>query len=173
MRARCIVCKYLVSLTLVAGVSPVVAEVAGCSGEKYRHFDFWLGDWDVHTAQGELAGYNRVTRDQAGCLLIENWRGSQGGIGTSFNFYDPVDDRWRQVWVAPGTHIEISGQITDGSMVLEGFITYLRTAQRFAFRGTWTLQEDGRVRQFFEKSREQGEWKPWFEGFYSRGHRSD
>ena len=37
------------------------------------------------------------------------------------------------------------------------------------FRGTWTLLEDGRVRQFFEQSADQGKsWQAWFEGFYKR-----
>jgi len=37
------------------------------------------------------------------------------------------------------------------------------------FRGLWTPQPDGRVRQFFEQSDDGGKtWKPWFEGFYTR-----
>jgi hypothetical protein len=33
----------------------------------------------------------------------------------------------------------------------------------------WTPLADGRVRQFFEQSDDDGtNWTPWFEGFYSR-----
>jgi hypothetical protein len=42
----------------------------------------------------------------AGCLLVEHWRNTQGGTGTSINLYNPVDDRWRQLWVSPGTNID-------------------------------------------------------------------
>src|SRR5690606_22958901 len=28
--------------------------------EKFREFDFWVGEWDVHTPDGKLAGRNVV-----------------------------------------------------------------------------------------------------------------
>ena len=173
LRGFCIACKCFVSLLLGLGLSPAFADSAGCEGGSYDEFDFWLGSWEVRDGDGNLAGQNRINREQAGCLLVESWRGAQGGIGTSLNFYNPVDDRWRQVWVSPGTNIDISGTLTDGSMVLEGFITYLAPGKRYPFRGTWTPLEDGRVRQFFEESREENIWQPWFEGFYARAAPSD
>lgn len=40
--------------------------------------------------------------------------------------------------------------------------------------GDWEVRlADGRVRQYFEESREPGVWQPWFEGFYSRPEASD
>ncbi len=99
---------------------------------------------------------------------MENWQGAQGSTGTSMNFYDPVAGQWQQIWVSPGVIIDIGGTLVDGSMVLEGLITYTGTNEHFPFKGIWTLLDDGRVRQFFEESREPGQWKPWFEGFYTR-----
>ena len=52
-------------------------------------------------------------------------------------------------------------------MILEGRYV-LPGGKRLTMRGTWTLLEDGRVRQFFETSEDQETWTPWFEGFYSR-----
>jgi len=157
---------------VVAG-SLVFAATDDCEGEKYQQFDFWVGSWEVSVSDGTLAGHNEVRREQGGCLLVENWRNTQGGTGTSLNFYNPVDDQWRQVWVSAGSNIDIVGGLTPAGMVLEGFITYLAQAERFAFRATWTLQPDGRVRQFFEEAREPGVWKPWFEGFYARSTAPD
>jgi hypothetical protein len=37
------------------------------------------------------------------------------------------------------------------------------------FRGLWTLLPDGRVRQFFEQSNDDGKtWVTWFDGYYTR-----
>ena len=56
--------------------------------EEFRHFDFWLGEWDVHVANGQLAGHNRIESEQKGCVLIENWTNSGGGRGMSVNYVD-------------------------------------------------------------------------------------
>jgi hypothetical protein len=54
-------------------------------------------------------------------------------------------------------------------MLLEGQIHYTSNGITAPFRGLWTAQPDGRVRQFFEQSNDGGEtWEPWFEGYYSR-----
>lgn len=100
---------------------------------------------------------------------MENWTSTQGGTGTSLNFYSPVAERWRQVWVSPGTIIDISGGLRGVDMVLEGSIAYAGPELAiYPFRGTWSPLPDGRVRQFFEEAREPDVWKPWFEGFYTR-----
>ncbi|MEZ5559111.1 MAG: hypothetical protein R3E86_11315 [Pseudomonadales bacterium] len=164
----------LLALTLAAVVaSPVQAAAREhpCERPPYRAFDFWLGTWEVFDASGEKAGDNRITREQDGCLLLESWRGRGGGTGQSQNFYDPVGDHWRQVWVSPGVIIDIQGGVHAASMVLVGDITYLASGERFPFRGMWTPLPDGRVRQFFEESRVPGQWTAWFEGFYQRAER--
>lgn len=128
-----------------------------------------MGKWEVRLADDRLAGRNSIERTQQGCLLVENWTSTQGGTGTSLNFYSPVAERWRQVWVSPGTIIDISGGLRGVDMVLEGSIAYAGPElATYPFRGTWSPLPDGRVRQFFEEAREPDVWKPWFEGFYTR-----
>ncbi len=148
-------------------VGAAAAEPA-CEGAEYRQFDFWLGSWHVHMADGRKAGENRISREEQGCVLVERWQGIEGGTGRSYNFYDPVAAAWRQVWVSPGAIIDISGGFSQGAMVLEGHIVYTGSGERRAFRGTWTPLADGRVRQYFEEVRDDAGWQPWFEGFYSR-----
>lgn len=167
-RDTCMKCKKLLVALLCSWCASVAAAPAPCADPAYRAFDFWLGKWDVHLADGQTAGTNHITSAQQGCLLMENWQGAQGSTGTSMNFYDPVAGQWQQIWVSPGVIIDIGGTLVDGSMVLEGLITYTGTNEHFPFKGIWTLLDDGRVRQFFEESREPGQWKPWFEGFYTR-----
>lgn len=140
---------------------------APCEGEAYRAFDFWLGDWWVNGADGSFAGSNRVTSEEEGCLILERWTSARGATGQSYNFLDPANGLWRQLWVSEGAVIDYSGSLNaEGEMVLEGEIAY-RSGRIAPFRGTWTPMEDGSVRQHFqEQDTETGEWSDWFIGLY-------
>ena len=83
------------------------------------------------------------------------------------NFFDPGRGAWRQIWVSAGTTIDVSGGLQEGAMVLEGEIHYRTTGDVRPFRGRWSLEPDGRVRQFFEE-RIDDAWQPWFEGLYAK-----
>jgi hypothetical protein len=57
-----------------------------CSALEYRQFDFWLGDWDAFDAgQPALVARTRVDRTLDGCVLRENYQGSNGLKGQSFS----------------------------------------------------------------------------------------
>ena len=138
---------------------------------EFTQFDFWVGDWEVRTADGRLVGTNRITKRADDCVLVEEWTSSGGGSGVSVNDSDPVAGEWVQVWNGSGgTQITIRGGLDDeGSMDLRGTLHYVGRGQTVRFRGLWTPLPDGRVRQYFEQSADDGEtWQPWFEGFYSR-----
>jgi hypothetical protein len=138
--------------------------------DRFRAFDFWVGEWNVRDAQGTLQGENSITRQEKGCVLVEQWQGVQGSTGMSINYLDRITDQWVQIWHAAGGYqIDIRGGLTDDGMLLRGTIHYIGTGQTAPFRGLWTPLADGRVRQFFEQSNDDGAtWVPWFEGFYSR-----
>lgn len=136
---------------------------------EFRQFDFWVGTWEVYNATNDQrAGTNHIESRHGGCLLVENWT-SVGGIdGTSINYYDSVRGTWRQYWVSGGYSIEIEGGLdAEGRMVLEGELHAYRSRQAVPFRGTWTPNPDGSVRQLFEQlDAETGEWVVWFDGRY-------
>lgn len=136
----------------------------------FSAFDFWLGEWDVHTANGTYAGSNAIRRAERGCVLIENWSSASGGSGMSINYLDKISGEWVQIWNdASGGQINIRGGITDNGMLLVGTIHDVASGTTLPFRGLWTLLPDGRVRQFFEQiSPDSEDWSPWFEGFYTR-----
>ena len=138
--------------------------------ERFGDFDFWIGSWDVHTANGQLAGHNQIERAERGCVLTEHWTNTAGGTGMSINYVDKTTDEWVQVWNSQGgSQINIRGELTDEGMNLAGTIHYVANGTTAPFRGLWTPMPDGRVRQYFEQSNDGGEtWVPWFEGFYSR-----
>jgi hypothetical protein len=136
----------------------------------FNDFDFWLGEWNVYSNDEDrtFQGTNSVTKHHQNCLIMENWTSASGGTGRSMNYYDPVEGHWRQLWVADGYSIDYSGGLDgSGAMVLSGKINDYKSGRSQAFRGTWTPNQDGSVRQFFEQQDSQsGAWKTWFDGLY-------
>ncbi|HRC56877.1 MAG TPA: hypothetical protein PKU97_13185 [Kofleriaceae bacterium] len=160
-----------------AAVEPVVAGASAapslspavCEGPgRRRDFDFWIGAWEVRGAKGAVVGENRIEPIHGGCALLESWASSDGGAGSSWNFYDPVRKKWRQVWLdRTAGIIELEGALVGSAMVLEG--TSLQPNGTLGkMRGTWTPLPDGKVRQVFEESSDGATWKITFDGLYSR-----
>ena len=144
---------------------PAVPAKAACTSGPSRQFDFWTGDWDVYVGN-TLAGTNRVDRVVADCLLFENWIGSKGGEGKSFNFYDAERNEWRQVWVAPGGTLDLHGTFVDGALRYTGE-TLRRDGSLVHQRLTFTPQPSGSVKQFWEQSTDGGTtWAVAFDGLY-------
>jgi hypothetical protein len=146
------------------------SQPAPCGGEAFKQFDFWIGNWDVTTPDGNLAGENLITSEENGCLILERWQSANGGTGQSYNFYNPATEKWRQVWISQGGMIDYEGGLTEsGSMKLEGTITNVATGLQAPFTGEWTPNEDGTVTQYFEQyDAETEQWNPWFSGLYTR-----
>ena len=140
-----------------------------CSRPEFRQFDFWVGEWDVADEQGRIAGRNSITLEQNDCAIIERWASAKDGTGFSLDHFDPLSGLWKQHWVGLGLILEMSGGLQDGAMVLEGKLQYLNEAKVTLLRGTWTPLPDGRVRQHFIESADDGKtWTEWFDGYYSK-----
>lgn len=139
-----------------------------CKLPGHRAFDFWVGEWEVITPQGQVAGTNAIESILGGCALLENWTGSSGGAGKSWNYFNPATGRWRQLWVSTiGDIIDYEGEFRDGAMRFAG--TSYHGKRRVLSRMTFTPLEDGRVRQLIEHSGDGGKtWVVWFDGYYSR-----
>jgi hypothetical protein len=168
-------CLSLVSLSQAQEQATTAQKPAKsiCETSKgFNDFDFWLGEWDVFSNDEKrmLQGTNSITKHHKNCLIMENWTNIQGVTGSSMNYYDAVEDQWRQLWVAGGYSIDYTGGLNEaGAMVLTGKINYYQTGKSHGFRGAWTANEDGSVRQFFEQQEpESGEWSVWFDGLYIR-----
>ena len=168
--------SFLFSSTLLAQATadnPVTSPEPVCETmESFNDFDFWLGEWNVYSNDEarKFQGTNVITKHHQNCLIMENWTNAGGGTGRSMNYYDAVEDQWRQLWVSDGYSIDYTGGLDEsGSMVLNGKINNYKTGKSQAFRGTWTPNEDGSVRQFFEQQDvDSSAWKPWFDGLYIR-----
>jgi hypothetical protein len=159
-----------VACVTLCGTAVAQQQPPGCTAAEYRQFDFWLGDWEVTDSAGTKPyGTNLVTREEAGCLVHEHWRGARGGTGQSFNFYDRRSGSWSQVWVASGGNVlRLSGHLEGGSMVLEGD-GVSPSGQPVRNRISWTPEPDGRVRQLWSISTDGGaSWRASFDGWYRR-----
>jgi hypothetical protein len=156
----------------------IVEKLTPCSGPQYREFDFWLGDWEVRDAAGQVVGHNRISKRNGGCVVFEEWESASGGTGNSFNLYDQQTRQWHQFWVdatginwlssdAQGNPATLRGGLRDGAMVL---IAHPDTLPAIGLtRATWRPLPDGRVRQTFETSRDGGKtWTVSFDGFYQK-----
>jgi hypothetical protein len=144
------------------------ASAAPCDAPANRAFDFWLGEWDVRTPDGKLAGTNRIEREYGGCVLHERYTTGSGFSGESLNVYDAGRKVWHQTWVdAAGTLLLLEGGLRDGKMVLEGQ-TANADAAPTQHRITWSPNADGSVRQLWESTDTTGQWTVAFDGKYTR-----
>ena len=125
-------------------------------------FDFWIGDWEVFTAHGELLGHNTISPVLGTGALAEHWRGAKSIEGRSLTAWDVGRGCWHQTWIDSGGGVLLlDGDIVDGSMVLEGVHEGVRQ------RITWT-PTDGEVRQLWETSADGQIWETAFDGRYRR-----
>ncbi|HJQ40481.1 MAG TPA: hypothetical protein VKB93_25320 [Thermoanaerobaculia bacterium] len=162
-----------------ARYNALLEKLTPCSGAQYRQFDFWVGEWEVRGANNQLLGHNRISKRYGGCVVLEEWQPAGGGDGgSSFNFYDQNTKQWHQFWVdssgtnwlssdKQGNPMTMYGGIRDGAMVLVSHPDSLPSIG--LTRATWRPLPDGRVRQTFESSTDNGKtWGVSFDGFYSK-----
>jgi hypothetical protein len=153
---------------VVAWIATPALAVAACEAPEHRAFDFWLGEWQVRTPDGKLAGVNRIAREYGGCVLHERYDTGRGYSGESLNIYDAGRKMWHQTWVdTSGTLLLLEGGLHSGSMVLEGQ-TVGADSQATKHRITWTPGADGSVRQLWESTDAKGRWSIAFDGQYTR-----
>jgi hypothetical protein len=89
-----------------------------CAQEAgYRALDFWVGEWDVETVDGQPAGRSRIERVLESCVVLENGWGRNGYEGKGFNLFHPATGRWEQLWVdSVGRLTRFEGEARDGNL---------------------------------------------------------
>lgn len=144
------------------------ASASKCGTEDHRAFDFWIGEWEVKTPDGKLAGHNRIESILGGCALREEWTGASGSQGTSLNIFDASRGVWHQSWVDnSGNLLALEGGLDGERLVLRGQVGKGDGATLHEI--AWTPLENGRVRQHWRSSADGGTtWKDVFVGLYGR-----
>ena len=135
---------------------------------EFRQFDFWIGEWDVKTPQGGLAGQSSVQLILGQCIIFENWTSGAGSSGKSFNIYDVNDKKWHQTWVDDkGVFTHYAGGIKNGAMVIVADTA--SAGKKSLAKMTFSKLPNGDVRQFGENSADDGKtWTTSFDLIYSR-----
>ncbi len=136
---------------------------------EYRQFDFWVGEWDVMNPRGQLAGTSSVQLILGNCVVFENWTGTRGSNGKSFNIYNAAKGKWQQNWVdSSGSVLELTGEFKDNAMRLTGESLRPGGAKTLE-RLTFTKINADRIRQLWEQSADDGKtWTVAFDGTYIR-----
>lgn len=164
--------KHLFGLSLfllIPLAMPAQSECACCT-EKHAEFNFWIGDWMVYDTIGNLIGENHIEHLEDRCILYENWKGSGGGTGRSFNFYDASDSTWNQLWLDnKGSNLMLKGRAEKNKMILTGVKLQEGKNGLYRNRITWTLNEDKTVSQQWDIIDKQGEFLfVAFKGIYKK-----
>lgn len=145
-------------------------EKVPCSGEKYSQFDFWEGSWTVYNTKGNVVGTNKLVKMQSNCVMQENWVSKSGpSRGTSYNYYNKIDDSWNQVWIDnSGFSLVLKGKSIDGKMVLK---SDLITSEKGNYYNqiTWSKNDDNSVTQLWQYVNEKDEIiSEVFRGIYKK-----
>lgn len=140
-----------------------------CSTEQYRHFDFWIGSWEVTGPKGKVVGNSQIKGLLNGCAISEAWSSTNGYQGVSYNFYDNSRKVWHQTWIGgAGGALYLDGGLAGDTMVLQGEKPD-KDGTKVLQKISWTPLKDGRVKQHWQTSKDDGKtWQDAFVGFYAR-----
>ncbi|MEO6719207.1 MAG: hypothetical protein ABIN67_02535 [Ferruginibacter sp.] len=118
--------KILLALLLHGLCTFSNAQKLPCSGQVYRQFDFWIGEWEAFGPKGNKAGDSKISSILDSCIILEEWTSSgavQGLIyaGKSFNTYNAATNQWQQTWVdnTGGSNEYLKGRFENNSIIFQ------------------------------------------------------
>ena len=165
-----IIFTFLTALFLSFSTSAQTQQNCNCCTETHAEFDFWIGSWTVTNPDGSLAGTNEIDKIQDNCILRENWKSAKGNYtGTSNNFYNATTKQWEQIWIDnQGGNLHLKGNRKGNQMILQSDMITDSKGQKFYHKVTWTLNEDGTVRQYWETITNDNSITVAFDGLYKK-----
>ncbi len=146
-----------------------------CSTPEFRQFDFWVGEWEAFGPKGNKSGDSKITVILDSCVILEEWTGTsnQGFAykGKSFNAYNVATKQWQQTWTdnTGNTTEFLRGEGSDGKIIYYADRVTDAKGNIFKRRLTFTKLDTNKVRQFGEKSDDDGKtWKTEYDLEYRR-----
>lgn len=140
----------LIILLSITGAAFSQADCACCT-EHHKQFNFWIGEWNVYDTLGNKVGENSIVKLEDDCIVNEHWRGTQGSSGRSYNYYDPSDSTWNQVWIDNnGGNLMLKGKAEKNKMTLTSVSLKEKKINSNSNRITWTKNKNGTVTQVWE-----------------------
>jgi hypothetical protein len=139
---------------------------------EYRQFDFWIGEWDVTSRQGQPLGQSKIELILDGCVIFENWYSAQGVYaGKSLNYYDRQSGKWHQKWIDNnGAPIEFTGSYNaDDKALYYTAVTLAADGSEVMSKLTFYMINRNYVNQVWQQSQDGGRtWQTVFDGHYRR-----
>lgn len=137
-----------------------------------RALDFWLGEWNVYQTSNPSVqtGVNTITKESGGCVILESWESQGSHNGVSINYYDPVDQEWKQKWAGSGQDIQefYDGHYADSVMRFKYDIVN-QNGSKSPGMLEFTNMKSGKVRQHFQSSTDEGKtWQTVYDFTYVR-----
>ncbi|APG61013.1 hypothetical protein [Christiangramia salexigens] len=121
-----------------------------CCTVNHIQFDFWVGDWEVFNTKGDKIGENLIKKLEDNCIINENWQSVSGNSGNSYNYFDPKDSTWNQLWLSnDGTILKLKGELVNNKMILKSEPVSSKK-QVYYNQITWSPNSDGSVSQIWE-----------------------
>ncbi len=165
---QCVLVSVVVSLS--AGAQAPTVQTRPCEeSPEYRGMDFWMGEWEVESAQGRPAGTSRIELVLDGCIILENWTGANGYAGKSFNLFRRDTSKWEQIWVDnQGQVTRYEGEAKDGNIYYRS--ERLETdGMKVPIKMTFLPKGPDQLRQFGEVSKDGGAtWTVEYDLVYKR-----
>lgn len=161
---------FITSVFLISfSVSAQSDQPCNCCSEEHMEFDFWIGNWEVTNADGEAAGKSIISKEENGCVIRENWTSAKSGYtGTSLNFFNTVTKQWEQLWIDnAGLNLKLKGNRIGNQMILSSN-EFIKDGETLKNRITWTKNDDGTVRQYWEVLQGDNVVSIAFDGLYER-----
>lgn len=85
------------------------------------------------------------------------------------NFYDSSKDKWRQLWLDnQGSVLELEGKRSDNQMILRSVTFNDANGNESYHQITWTLNDNGSVRQLWQTFVSGQETQVAFDGLYQK-----
>ena len=122
---------FLASLVFLLANLWSSAVTAQTRAPETKQFDFWIGEWQMHSKQRvapgkdewlEGAAANSIKASFKGQVIEEQFDGStlkQPFKGMSVSVYNPTLGKWKQTWVDDqGSYLDFVGEFKDDKMVL-------------------------------------------------------
>jgi hypothetical protein len=158
--------KRSLFILLILFISHSLVAQKPCSLPVFRQFDFWVGTWEAFAPNGNKAGDSKISIILDSCIILEEWTSasSQQGLiysGKSFNMYNVATKQWQQTWVdnTGNTTEFLRGEGSDGKIIFYADKVIGPQDKNFMRKLTFTKLSNDKVRQFGERSDDEG--KTW------------
>jgi hypothetical protein len=141
----------LISISLSLTAQDSLTSNCPCCSTEQKQFDFWVGEWNVFDTLGNYVGKNTVLKQYDNCLIQENWISAGKNRGTSYNYFDPSDSTWNQLWLDnQGTILKLKGTLIDDNMILKSKLQKGKKIAWYYNRITWNKLKNGNVVQIWD-----------------------